>query len=151
MRNGLIAGILVLLTGCAGLSYSNQPSILYARRDSPGLPKYLAKQLSFVVIDGTYSRLLDVQRDALLILGCYKIHEEEHAIRGDRTFVPGFACGIGGETLYVTTDQLTEDRYFVRVTSYKRFPYPAATHFLDEDFCDILIQLLNDPNVASAP
>lgn len=147
----MIACILLLLTGCADFSLSTQPSILNARRDGLGLPKYLDKHQSVVVVDGTRSKLLDACRDALLMLGCSKIREDDNALRGDRAFVPGFACGVGGETLHVRTDQLTENRYSVRVASYKRFPYPAATRFLDGDFCDILVQLLNDPNIANAP
>jgi hypothetical protein len=151
LRKGMIACILLLLTGCADFSFSTQPSILNARRDGPGLPKYLDKHQSLVVVDGTRSKLVDANRDTLLMLGCSQIREDDNSFRGDRAFIPGFVCGIGGETLYVTTDQLTENRYSVRVVSYKRFPYPAAPRFLDEDFCDILVQLLHDPNIATAP
>ena len=102
------------------------------------------------MVSGTRSELSNAQRDALLMLGCSDIREDENTFRGDRTFVPGFICGVGGETLYVRTAQLTENRYSVRVVSYKRFPYPAATRFLDGDFCDILVQLLDDPSIADA-
>jgi hypothetical protein len=151
LRNGIIACILLLLTGCADFQFAAQPSILNARRDGPGLPKYLDKHESVVMVNGTHSELLNAHRDALLMLGCSDIRELNNTFRGDRTFVPGFACGVGGETLHVRTDQLTENRYSIRVVSYKRFPYPAATRFLDGDFCDILVQLLNDPNLANAP
>jgi hypothetical protein len=103
-----------------------------------------------VIVTGTRSELSNAHRDALLMLGCSDIREEDNTFRGDRTFVPGFWCGVGGETLYVTAEQVRENKYSVVVVSYKRFPYPAATRFLDGDFCDILVQLLNDPNIANA-
>ena len=151
MRNGMITCILLLLTGCADFSLSPYPSILNARRDGPGLPKYLDKHQSVVLVNGTHSKLLDAQRDALLMLGCSDIRENDNTFRGDRAFIPGFVCGVGGETLYVTSDQLRENRYCVRVVSYKRFPYPAAPRFLDGDFCDLLVQLLGDPHDGDAP
>ena len=129
----------------------NQPSLLYVKRDGPGLPRYLDKHQSSVVVNVTGPDLSDTCRDALLMLGCSKIHQNKNTFRGDRAFILGFDCGVGGETLYITTDQLRENRYLVQVVSYKRFPYPAAPRFLDADFCDILIQILYDPNTANAP
>lgn len=150
MRNGLMACLLLLLVGCADFDFSVRPSFLDAKRDGPGLPKYLEKRQSVVVINATHSKLLEAQRDALLMLGCSSMRQESNTFRGDRTFIMGFVCGVGGETLYVTTDQLAEDKYFVSVVSYKRFPYPEATRFLDGDFRDLLVQLLSDPNYAYA-
>lgn len=151
MRNAMIACLLFLFAGCSDFNLFNQPSLLYTRRDGPGLPRYLDKRQSSVVVDVTRSKLPDACRDALLILGCSKIDENKNTFRGDRAFMLGFDCGVGGETLYVTTDQLTENKYLVQVVSYKRFPYPAAPRFLDADFCDILVQIVYDPDIANAP
>jgi hypothetical protein len=145
MRNVIFACLLPLLVGCADFNVHTHPSIFGAKKDGPDLPKYLDKHQTVVVVKGTRSELLSAHRDALLMLGCSDIREYDNTFRGDRTFIPGFACGVGGETLHVTTDQLTENRYSVRVVSYKRFPYPVATCFLDGDFCDLLLQLLSDP------
>jgi len=151
MGNGVIACMLLLLVGCADFDFSVRPSIFNAKKDGPGLPKYLDKHQSVVMFNGTRSELLHAQRDALLMLGCSDIREGDNTFRGDRAFIPGFVCGVGGETLYVTSDQLRENRYSVRVVSYKRFPYPEATRFLDGDFCDLLVQLLSDPHDGHAP
>jgi hypothetical protein len=137
--------------GCADFDFSGSPSIFGAQKDGPNLPKYLDKHQSVVMVNGTRSELLNAHRDALLMLGCADIRELNNTFRGDRTFVPGFACGVGGETLHVTTEQLTETNYSVRAVSYKRFPYPAAPRFLDGDFCDLLVQLLNAPHDGNAP
>jgi hypothetical protein len=147
----MMACLLISFTGCSDFDLFNQPSLLYARRDRPGLPRYLDKHESSVVINGTASNLSYACRDALLMLGCSKIVENKNALRGDRAFILGFDCGVGGETLYVTSDQLKEDRYLVQVVSYKRVPYPAATRFLDADFCDLLVQILYDDNIANTP
>ena len=151
MRNGIIACMLLLLVGCADFDFSAHPSILNAKKNGPGLPKYLDKRQSIVLINATHTRLLEAQRDALLILGCSNISQAGDSLRGDRPFIMGFVCGIGGETLYVTTDQFTKGSYRIGVVSYNRFPYPEATRFLDCDFRDLLVQLLNDPEYASAP
>jgi hypothetical protein len=146
MRNGAVACIVFLLAGCADYDFSSRLSILDAKRDGPGLPKYLDKRQTIVRVNGTQTDLINAYRDAMLMLDCAKIVENKDAVRGDRKFVWGFACGVGGETLHVTTEELKENHYSVRVVSYKRFPYPAATRFLDRDFCDILVQILPDPN-----
>jgi hypothetical protein len=138
------------MMGCADFSF-HQPSLLYARKDGLDLPRYLDKHQSSTAVNSTAPRLSQACRDTLLILGCSQIVESDNRWRGDRPFVPGFACGVGGETLCVTTDQLAEGRFFVRVVSYKRFPYPAAPRFLDGDFCDILVQLLDDAETAKTP
>jgi|SRR5665213_560260 len=151
MHNGIIACLLLLLVGCADFDFSAHPSILNAKKDGPGLPKYLDKHQSTVLINATHTRLLEAQRDALLILGCSDISQAGDSLRGDRPFIMGFVCGVGGETLCVTTDQPIEGRYRISVVSYNRFPYPEATRFLDGDFRDLLVQLLNDPEYASAP
>ena len=148
----MIACFLILITGCADFNLSTlptEPSIFDARRDGPGLPMYLDKHQSFLVVEGTRTRLLNACRDALLILGCSKIHEDGNTFQADRTFIPGFVCGVGGESFHVTADQLAENRYFVRIVSFKRFPYPAAPRFLDRDFSDIIVQLLSDPTYDS--
>jgi hypothetical protein len=152
MRNAIAACLLLLMTGCADFDFSVRPSFLDTKRDGPGLPRYLDKRESVALINATtHSRLLDAERDALLMLGCSNVREEGNTFRGDRPFIMGFVCGVGGETLYVTTDQFTEDSYSVRVVSYKRCPYPEATRFLDGDFRDLLVQLLSDPHDADAP
>lgn len=151
MRNGIIACLLLLLVGCADFDVSVRPSFLDAKSDGPGLPKYLDKHQSFVLINASHSRLLEAQRDALLLLGCSAIRQKGNTLRGDRAFIMGFVCGVGGETLSVTTDQLAENRYSVSVVSYKRLPYPEAPRFLDGDFRDLLVQLLSDPHDANAP
>jgi hypothetical protein len=140
------------LIGCADFDFSVRPSFFDTERDGPDLPRYLDKRQSVVVINATtHSKLSDAERDALLMLGCSHIREEGNTFRGDRRFIMGFVCGVCGETLYVTTDQLTENSYFVRVVSYKRFPYPEATRFLDGDFRDLLVQLLSDSRDANSP
>lgn len=146
-----MAGLLLLLAGCADFDFSAHPSILNARKDGPGFPKYLDKRRSTVLINATPVRLLAAQRDALLILGCSNIRQVGDSLLGDRPFIMGFVCGVGGETLCVTTDQITDGRYRLGVVSYNRFPYPAAPRFLDGDFCDLVVQLLNDPEYASLP
>ena len=151
MRKVIIACLLPMLVGCADFDFSIRPSIFNAKKDGPGLPKYLDKHESVVLVNGTHSKLLDAERDALLMLGCSHIREDDNTFRGDRPFITGFVCGVGGETLYVTSDQLRENGYAVRVVSYKRFPYPEATRFLDQDFCDLLVQLLSDFHDAHAP
>jgi len=143
----MIACFLLLITGCADFSLFSlpaQPSLFDARRDGPGLPMYLDKRQSVLVVEGTRTRVLNACRDALLILGCSKIHEDGNTFQADRTFIPGFVCGVGGESFHVTADQLAENRYLVRIVSYKGFPYPAAPRFLDRDFSDIIVQLLSD-------
>ena len=151
MGKVIIACFLVLFMGCADYDFSGSPSILGAKKDGPGLPKYLDKHESVVTVRATHSEMLNAHRDALLILGCSDIRELGNTFRGDRTFVPGFACGVGGETLHVRTDELAENRYSVRIVSYKRFPYPAATRFLDGDYGDLLVQLLSHSRDAVAP
>ena len=151
MRNSLMACLLLLLVGCADFDSSVRPSFLDAKSDGPGLPKYLEKRQSVAVISTTHARLLAAQRDALLMLGCSGICQNSNTFRGDRAFIIGFVCGVGGETLYVTANPLAHDKYFVSAVSDKRFPYPEATRFLDADFRDLLVQLLNDPEYANAP
>jgi hypothetical protein len=143
MGRGIIACIALLLVGCADFNFATQISILGAMNDGPGLPKYLGKHQSSMTVNGTPSELQNAYRDALLILGFSDIREADNVIRGDRGFIIGFVCGVGGETLHLTTEHLVGDQYYVRVVSYKRFPYPVSTRFLDEDFRDILVQLLN--------
>jgi hypothetical protein len=151
MGKGFIACLLVWFVGCADYDFSVNPSILGAKKDGPGLPKYVDKHESVVTVSATRVEILNAHRDALLILGCSNIREHSNTFRGDRTFVPGFACGVGGETLHVRTEALAENRYSVRIVSYKRFPYPAATRFLDGDYGDLLLQLLNPPHNGNAP
>lgn len=149
MREIILAGLLPCLVGCADFRFSDV-SVLNSKRDDPGLPRYLGKHQSVVVVNGTRSQLMEAQRDALLILGCSKVREGDNSVGGDRAFIPGFVCGVGGETLHVTSEQVRTNKYTVRVVSYKRFPYPAATRFLDGDFCDLLVQLLGDQDDARA-
>ncbi len=146
MRNGIIVCFVLLSTGCADFNFSVWPSILNAMDDGAGLPKYLGKHQSTVTIDRTPPELRNAYRDALLILGFADIRHYDNVFLGDRKFIMGFVCGVGGETLYVKTEHLAGDAYSVTVVSYKRFPYPASTRFLDEDFIDILLQLLHSGN-----
>jgi hypothetical protein len=152
LRNIIALCLLPLLVGCADFDFSVRPSFLDTQRDGPDLPRYLDKRESVTFINSTtHSRLVDAERDALLMLGCSKIREEGNTFRGDRPFIIGFVCGVGGETLYVTTEQVAENSYSVHVVSYKRCPYPEATRFLDGDFRDLLAQLLSDPHDVNTP
>ena len=150
MREFVLICLIFLLAGCADFDFSIRPSILNSKKDGPDLPRYLGKHESVVVVRGTRSELLNAQRDALLILGCSDIREDVYTFRGDRSFVPGIVCGVGGETLYVTTEPMSGNRYSVSVVSYKRYPFPAGPRFLDEDFCDLLEQLLGRQDNANA-
>ncbi len=143
MRNGIIACVVLLTTGCADFNFSVWPSILNATDAGAGSPKHLGRHQSTLTIEATRSELRNAYQDALLILGFSDIRHHDNVVAGDRRFIMGFVCGVGGETLSMKTEHVAGDRYSVTVVSYKKFPYPSSTRFLDEDFLDVLVQLLD--------
>lgn len=144
MRSLATLVLIGLCAGCSDLDISRVQWDLKAKNDGAGLPDYLDKQETVVTVEARYSQLCESLKDSLLILGCQTIRQVGQDFRGDRKFVPGFVCGVGGETLLVSIDSLSPHKHRVRVVSYKRHPYPAAPRFLDGACCDILLQLLQD-------
>ena len=136
--------MMFLFAGCADLDPSTPITILNKKSDGEGLPDYLDKHESAVYTNASYHQILSATKDALLILGCSDIQESIAFFRGDRDFIPGIVCGVGGETLIVKMSSISECEHRVDIISYKRYPYPAASRFLDNDFVHIFIHLLED-------
>jgi hypothetical protein len=145
MPNRAILALFLLLAGCGNPAFSSRLSILHARLDGPGTPRYLDKRESSVELNHPFPAVKRASANALAILGCSKISEDRVALRGDRAFTLGFACGVGGETLCVTIEPTGREACSVHVVSYKRFPYPAAPQFLDAEYLALLQNLLDDP------
>ena len=136
--------MIFLFIGCADFDPSTPITILNKKNDGEGLPDYLGKHESRMYTTASYSKILSASKDAFIILGCNNIQESTAFLRGDRDFIPGIACGMGGETLIIKIKPIPEGKHQVDIISYKRYPYPAAPRFLDMDFVHIFMQLLED-------
>ena len=134
---------LAMCAGCSDFNASLDPTVLSVKCDGPDLPRYIDKREQSVALRISPAIVRGAISDVLLILGCENSRPAANGIRADRPFVPGLACGIGGESLYVTTESSGQSFEHVRVVSYKRFPFAYATRFLDGDFCDLLSQCVH--------
>ena len=142
MRSVWTLSLLAIVSGCAALEEDARLSILEKWDDGPGLPSYLDKREHSVRVAGSRVDVELACKDSLWMLGCSEVREDLNGFIGERRFIPGFVCGSGGETLYVTMKPLDLRAFSVTAVCYKRYPYPASSRFLDETFCDLLAQIL---------
>ena len=133
----------LLVSGCADFNFAVWPSILGSKIDSPGAPRYLGKHESRLQLDDAGPQTGPTVRDALSILGFTEIQIDQNLVTAKRPFIIGFVCGVGGETLSVRSILHADETQSLDVVSYKTFPYPSSTRFLDEEFLDLFTQLSN--------
>ena len=96
MRKCTLLVLISICWGCSDLDLYSVPWHMVRRNDGPGCPDYHAKRESTVIIMAPYAQVTVAARDALHIIGCQKVNEEENGFRGERAFIPAFVSRRGG-------------------------------------------------------
>jgi hypothetical protein len=133
--------ILIILCGCKYAETFKKASILNSVIDNQLNVRHLGKKESSIPCNVSQEKSSILVMRTLRLLGFEDIQFYKGNFVARRKFYPAIFCGIGGETISVTIETGK-----ISIKSLKTYPYPAATHFFNQEFERVFTKLYINEN-----